>query len=135
MRTEIIKHPRIKILIKDSNSATDYFSYCEENGCDVWDDLKKIDPSKQPIAIWLPDGRYVQGIETDHINPDYKVITLPEMTLLQVQGEPYIDENYQIAIQEVQDYIESNIKTKENGYRFQFEPMGEQGYIELVEID
>lgn len=68
---QLIQKPRRKALIKRGFQAEDYFTYCEEAGCDVWDQLltmRSLDG--EPVCMWLPQqfiapgtSRYVQGVE------------------------------------------------------------------------
>lgn len=40
MKIDIVVDEPKRILIKPSEKATDYFSYCEEVGCEVWMNLR-----------------------------------------------------------------------------------------------
>lgn len=44
-----ITKPASKMIIKRGVLATDYFSYCDEIGCEIWDTLEKL----QARVIWL----------------------------------------------------------------------------------
>ena len=68
------------------------------------------------------------------------VIALPAATYLRFQGEPFAEEDYCTAIQEIWEAIAS-YDPKNVGYawdganpRIQLEPRGERGYIELVAV-
>lgn len=37
-----ITRPACKLIIKRGILSTDYFSYCDKIGCDVWDTLEKV---------------------------------------------------------------------------------------------
>ncbi|GMQ62080.1 helix-turn-helix transcriptional regulator [Vallitalea maricola] len=147
---QLIEKPARKVIIKRGQTATDYFAYCEEVGCDVWGLLTSIKSiSGEPVCLWLPPvyqkphtSEYVQGVEVfcdyDGIVPDgFDMITLPSAKYLMFQGEPFNEEDYCEAISEVQGsarrYDPSII-----GYcwdntnpRIQLEPIGTRGYIEL----
>lgn len=150
---QIIAKPERKVLIKRGVKATDYFAYCEEVGCDVWGLLQSIKSiSGEPVCLWLPKkyiasgtSEYVQGVEVpityDGIIPDdFDVIELPAANYLMFRGEPFAEEDYCAAIEEVQTaiskYDPAIIESewdKENP-RIQLEPIGTRGYIELLPI-
>ena len=103
--------------------------------------------------MWLPEeyrklgtSEYVQGVEVssdyDGIIPKgFDIIELPESDFLMFQGEPFKEENYCQAIEEVKysmkKYNPSIIKCiwKKSGLRIQLEPIGTRGYIEMLEIE
>lgn len=144
--------PARKVIIKRGQVATDYFAYCGEVGCDVWGLLVSMcDVGQEPVSMWLPEhlrmgaSEYVQGVE---VPADYAgtvpegldVIALPAATYLRFQGEPFAEEDYCTAIQEIWEAIAS-YDPKNVGYawddanlRIQLEPRGERGYIELVAV-
>ena len=142
-----------KVIIKRGIKATDYWSYCNEVGCDVWGLLKSIRSiSGEPICMWLPVqyrnpvlNEYVQGVEVEMeyqgIIPDgFEIIELPEADYLLFRSEPYDDEDYGSAILDVQKVI-SEFDFQGNGYvrdennpRIQLEPICTRGYIELVPV-
>ena len=150
---QVTEKPERKVLIKRGVRATDYFAYCEEIGCDIWGLLQSI-PSidGEPVCLWLPTAyrkpgtsEYVQGVEVpadyDGIVPDgFDVIELPAATYLMFQGEPFAEENYGQAIEEVKasmkKYVPSNIgySWDDSNPRIQLEPIGTRGYIELMAI-
>ena len=41
---QVVEKPERKVIIKRGKEATEYFQYCEEVGCDVWDAIKKYNP-------------------------------------------------------------------------------------------
>lgn len=142
-----------KVIIKRGIKATDYWSYCNEIGCDVWGLLKSIKSiSGEPVCLWLPMqyrnpilNEYVQGVEVEMeyqgIIPDgFDIIELPEADYLLFRSEPYDDEDYRSAILDVERII-SEYDFDGNGYvrdednpRIQLEPIGTRGYIELVPV-
>lgn len=150
---QVIDKPQRKVIIKRGIKATDYFDYCNEVGCDVWGLLKSIKSiSGEPVCLWLPaayqktgTSEYVQGVEVaadyDGSVPDgFDLIELPAAKYLMFQGEPFAEEDYCKAIDEVKasiDKYDPNII----GYswdklnpRIQLEPIGTRGYIELLPI-
>lgn len=150
---QVIEKPARKVLIKRGIKASDYFAYCEEVGCDVWGlllSMKSI--SKEPVSLWLPasyikpgTSEYVQGVEVatdyaDVIPEGFDAINLPACKYLMFQGEPFPEEDYCQAIEQVWEAIKKYDPTvigynwdKENP-RIQLEPIGTRGYIELVAI-
>ncbi|MBR4009783.1 MAG: helix-turn-helix transcriptional regulator [Clostridiales bacterium] len=150
---QVIEKPRRKVIIKRGIKATEYWSYCEEVGCDVWGLLTSIKSlSGEPVCLWLPEhlrkpvtNEYVQGVE---VEPDYtgtvpegfEVIDLPASTYLLFRGEPFKEENYEKAIVEIWDAEKKydpafiGYKWDDKNPRIQLEPRGERGYIELVPV-
>lgn len=148
-----IDKPRRKVIIKRGINATEYMSYCGEVGCDVWGLLQSIRSiSGEPVCLWLTkpyrkDGtsKYVQGVEVpidyNGVIPEgFDIIELPAAKYLMFQGEPFEEENYCSAIEEVKAAIEKYdpavidcIWDTENP-RIQLEPIGTRGYIELLPI-
>ena len=150
---QVIDKPKRKVLIKRGVQAMDYFAYCEEVGCDVWGLLQSIPSiSGEPVCLWLPavyktagTSEYVQGVEVsadyDGIVPEgFDVIALPAAKYLMFQGEPFAEEDYAQAIEDVKAAIEK-YSPSVVGYswdntnpRIQLEPIGARGYIELLPI-
>mgnify|MGYP003417901070 CR=1 FL=1 len=147
---QIVEKPARKVIIKRGQTATEYFKYCEEVGCDVWGllcSMKSI--SGEPVCLWLPKNHiktgtseYVQGVEvaTDYsgeIPNGFDVIELPKCKYIMFQGEPFEEENFGEAIGQVWDAIKK-YNPQSIGYawddsnpRIQLEPIGTRGYIEL----
>lgn len=148
-----IQKPARKAIIKRGIKAADYFTYCEEVGCDVWGLLTSIKSlGGEPVCLWLPKGyikpgtsEYVQGVELSEdfsgTPPEgFDVISLPACKYLMFQGEPFAEEDYEAAIGQVWSAIE-RYQPSAAGYawdtenpRIQLEPIGTRGYIELVAI-
>ena len=150
---QVIEKPARKVIIKRGIKATEYFSYCEEVGCDVWGLLTSIKSiSGEPVCLWLPEhlrkpaaNVYVQGVE---VEPDYtgsvpdgfEVIDLPAASYLLFRGEPFEDDKYADAIQEIwaaekkYDPAFIGFEWDESNPRIQLAPIGERGYIELVPV-
>ena len=150
---QVIEKPARKVIIKRGIKATEYFSYCEEVGCDVWGLLRSIKSiSGEPVCLWLPkefrkpaSNEYVQGVEVeaDYNGPipeEFEIIDLPSSTYLLFRGEPFKDEDYAVAINEIWD-AEKKYNPEFIGFewddknpRIQLEPVGKRGYIELVPV-
>lgn len=70
---QVIEKPARKVIIKRGRAATEYWSYCEEVGCDVWGLLQSVKSlGGEPVCLWLPamyrrtdTSEYVQGVEVD----------------------------------------------------------------------
>lgn len=149
-----IHKPARKVIIKRGIKADEYFAYCNEVGCDVWGLLVSIKSiSGEPVCLWLPDkyrkpgtSEYVQGVEVsldyNGVIPEgFDVIEMPESEFLMFQGEPFEEEKYGQAIEEVRHSMEkfdptiAGYKVKEHGLRIQLEPVGNRGYIEMIELE
>lgn len=150
---QVIEKPARKVIIKRGVKAADYFEYCEEVGCDVWSLLSSMKSiSGEPVCMWLPEryrkpgtSEYVQGVEVsadyDDIIPDgFDIIELPAAKYLMFQGEPFAEEDYGLAIQEIWE-AEKKYNPAVIGYawdqdnpRIQLEPIGTRGYIEFLAI-
>ncbi|MCH5153965.1 MAG: helix-turn-helix transcriptional regulator [Clostridiales bacterium] len=150
---QLIDKPDRKVIIKRGVTATEYWTYCNEVGCDVWGMLTSIKSiSGEPICLWLPkqyikDGtsEYVQGVEVpcdySGVVPDgFDIISLPAAKYIMFQGEPFAEEDFGMAIEEVREAIKKydpsiiGYKWDKNNPRIQLEPIGTRGYIELLAI-
>lgn len=150
---QVIEKPARKVLIKRGVQATEYFAYCEEVGCDVWGLLQSIKSiSGEPVCLWLPaayrkkgTSEYVQGVEvaTDYsgvVPEGFDTLDQPAAKYLMFQGEPFAEEDYCQAIEEVKYSIDRYDPTvigyrwDERNPRIQLEPIGTRGYIELLPI-
>lgn len=152
---QIIERPERKCLLKRGKEAEDYFEYCEEVGCEVWNVLSSVKEALyEPIGMWLPanlkpknTSLYIQGVELpiqyDKDIPDgYELIVLPPCTMMVFQGEPYNDDDFEYEIGEVWKHIEK-FNPEIYGYkwapeqapRFQLAPMGYRGYIEARPVE
>lgn len=142
-----------KVIVKRGIEATDYWSYCNEVGCDIWGlltSIKSIDG--EPVCLWLPEqlrnpvtNEYVQGVEVESdyqgIVPfGFEVIELPDSDYLLFCSDPYNDEEYGSVILDVQkviaeyDYVKNGYKKDNSNPRIQLEPVCTRGYIELVPV-
>lgn len=148
-----VEKPERKVLIKRGVKASEYFAYCEEVGCDVWGllvSMKSI--CGEPVCMWLPEAyrkpgtsEYVQGVEVpmdyDGAVPEgFDVITLPKTDYLLFQGEPFEEENYAEAIEQIWEAKKKYVP-EVHGYawdetkpRIQLEPRGDRGYMELYAV-
>ena len=150
---QVIDKPKRKVIIKRGKKATDYWTYCEEVGCDVWGVLVSMKSlCGEPICLWLPKkyiksgtSEYVQGVEvpedySGQIPDGFDIIELPAAKYLMFQGEPFKEEDYEQAITDIWE-SEKKYDPTFIGYewdsqnpKIQLEPVGTRGYIELVPI-
>ena len=147
---QITSKPERKVIIKRGKTADNYFSYCEEVGCDVWGILESMDSlCGEPVCLWLTEkyrknntSTYVQGVEvaSDYNGPvpeGFNIVTLPSAEYLMFQGEPFKEEDYCDAISAVEQSMNRYDPTiigyqwDDENPRIQLEPRGERGYIEL----
>ena len=150
---QVIEKPARKVIIKRGIKATEYWTYCQEVGCDVWGLLTSIKSiSGEPVCMWLPEhlrnpieNVYVQGVEveldySDIIPEGFEIIELPASTYLLFRGEPFEEDDYEDAIGEIWN-AEKKYNPEFIGYewdesnpRIQLEPIGERGYIEFLPV-
>jgi AraC family transcriptional regulator len=147
---QVVDRPERKLILKRGKKAPHYYEYCEEVGCEVWDDLVKIkDALYEPIGMWLPENLiipstsvYAQGVEMpqDYNGPvpkGFEMISLPACKMMVFQGQPYDDSKFEKAIGDLWEVMK-NYDPKLYGFewadndgpRFQLVPMGYRGYIE-----
>ena len=150
---QVIEKPARKVIIKRGIKADEYFSYCNEVGCDVWGLLTSIKSiSGEPVCLWLPKhlrkpvtNEYVQGVEVESdyngsVPEGFEIIDLPAAKYLLFRGEPFAQEDYAKAIGEIWDAEKKydpafiGFEWDDSNPRIQLEPRGERGYIELVPI-
>ena len=147
---QTVEKPARKVIIKRGKKADNYWDYCQEVGCDVWGILTSIKSlGGEPVCMWLPEqfraentSEYVQGVEVaadydGQIPQGFDVIDLPAAKYMMFQGEPFEEEDYCKAIEELQ-YSMNNynpavigLKWDNDNPRIQLEPIGTRGYIEL----
>lgn len=147
---QVIQRPARKLILKRGLHATEYFEYCEEVGCDIWGILTSIKEALyEPIGMWMPENLrppgtsiYNQGVEvpldySGEVPEGFDLIDLPICNMMVFQGQPYDDENFLQAIDELTKAMKTykpeiyGFKwADEDGPRFQLAPMGYRGYIE-----
>lgn len=147
---QVVERPARKLILKRGIKATHYFEYCEEVGCDVWEELSAIKEAMyEPAGMWLPDrlikpgtSKYVQGVEVPQdfqgeIPDGFEIIDLEPCKMMVFQGEPYDDVKFEKAIEELWDVMKRYDPelygyewADEDAPRFQLEPQGYRGYIE-----
>ena len=147
---QVIERPARKILIKRAQTASEYFAYCQEVGCDVWGILTSVKEALyEPIGMWLPpklrpakSSEYVQGVElplnwSGAIPEGFELVEFGPALMMVFQGEPYQDDDFQEAVGTMMAKID-RFDPQLYGFswdtnaapRFQLEPQGWRGYIE-----
>ena len=147
---QVIDRPARKLILKRGTKASQYFEYCEEVGCEVWDILTGIKEALyEPIGMWMPQNlqrpgtsQYTQGVEVSadyegKIPEGFEMIELPPCKMMVFQGKPYEDEKFSEAITELWEVMKTYDPkvygfewADEDGPRFQLAPWGYRGYIE-----
>jgi AraC family transcriptional regulator len=147
---QVVERPARKLILKRGIKATEYYAYCEEMGCDVWDVLCGIrEALYEPIGMWLPDNfrtpgtsYYAQGVEVPldfagSIPEGFELIDLPACKMMVFQGPPYDEADFEKAIGNIMETVKNYQPevygfrwADEDGPRFQLEPQGYRGYIE-----
>lgn len=147
---QVIDRPARKLVLRRGQKAKHYFEYCEEVGCEVWEELGRFEGAlHEPMGLWLPKAlqkpgtsSYVQGVEmpadfSGKLPAGYDVIELPACKMLVFQGPPFDDKDFSEAITSLWDCMNA-YKPETYGFtwadedapRFQLAPMGYRGYIE-----
>jgi AraC family transcriptional regulator len=147
---QLMERPARKLVLKRGRAATHYFAYCEEVGCDVWEQLGAIEPAlHEPMGLWLPaalrapnTSTYVQGVElsadySGEVPEGFDLIELAPCKMMVFQGPPFDDREFEQAITSLWDVINS-YRPETYGFawadddapRFQLRPEGYRGYIE-----
>ncbi|MDP3304955.1 MAG: helix-turn-helix domain-containing protein [Erysipelotrichaceae bacterium] len=147
---QVISKPERQLVCKKGKVAEDYFAYCEEVGCDVWDTLLTIKEALgEPMGMWLGEhlvesgtSKYIQGVEVPlnfqgDIPSGFSMMQLPACDVMIFQGPPYPDADFSEAIGQLWQVME-HYDPRRVGYEwaddlggsFQLEPRGERGYIE-----
>jgi AraC-like DNA-binding protein len=147
---QVVDRPARKLILKQGIRAKDYFSYCEELGCDVYEELKGVkDALYEPSGMWLPQSlrkpgtsEYAMGVEMSagykgKAPEGYEIINLKPCKMMVFQGPPYDDAKFEQAISDLWEVMKTYNPelygftwADEDGPRFQLEPQGYRGYIE-----
>lgn len=124
-----VERPARKLILLRSKNAADYFTFCDEMGCD-WEGLMNSVPERFDNAalITLPGGLVrggtsatAVGIEvpagySKPVPGNYEIIDLPPCTMLYFQGMPFAsDEDFCEAIDIVMEAVAS-YKLETYGY-------------------
>ena len=142
--------PERLCLVRRGVEAQDYWSYCQEVGCEVWGLLLSMcAEGVEPVSLLLPDrfrkpgtSAYVQGVEVPidyagEVPAGFDTLRLPAADYLRFQGQPFEEEDYCAAIGQVvaaadaYDPAHLGLAWDDENPRIQLEPRGERGHIEL----
>ena len=147
---QVVERPERKLILKRGKKATNYFDYCEEVGCEVWNVLTDFrEALYEPIGMWLPSrfrpegtSEYAQGVEvpadySGEVPEGFELMDLPPCQMMVFQGPPFSDDVFMDAIDALSEAM-GNYKPELYGYtwadddgpKFQLEPQGYRGYIE-----
>ena len=133
MTVTALDRPARKLIMVRSKTATDYFSFCEEMGCE-WEGIFNSIPEKLTTAalLTLPKslitagtGNTASGVEVpaDYAKPLPKgceIIDLPPCTMLFFQGAPFENEaDFGEAIGTLWELMESYTPEK---YGYEYAP-------------
>ncbi len=147
---QVVDWPARKLIVRRGQKATHYFEYCEEVGCDVWEQLGAITEAlNEPMGLWLPanlrtpgTSEYVQGVAvpesySGEVPEGFDSFDLPACKMMVFQGPPFKDEDFEQAITSLWDLMKTYDPepygfawADEAGPRFQLRPEGYRGYIE-----
>lgn len=147
---QVIDRPARKLILKRGKTAKDYFAYCEEVGCDIYEELKSVKEAiYEPMGLWLPKvmqkpgtSEYAMGVEVpanfmDEIPEGYEMAELKPCKMMIFQGQPYDDNDFMQAISDIWSVMKTYNPeiygfqwADEDAPRFQLEPQGYRGYIE-----
>jgi len=147
---QVIDRPARKLILKRGVKAKDYFAYCTELGCDIYEELKGVkDALYEPMGMWLPENlqkpgtsEYAMGVEmpadySGKAPEGYEIITLKPCKMMVFQGPPYDDAKFEEAIGDLWKVMKTYNPelygfawADDDGPRFQLEPQGYRGYIE-----
>ena len=132
--TTVVDRLARKLLLLRSRKATEYFSFCEEVGCDWHGILNSVPEKFETCAlITLPPGlvregtsNVAGGIEVPHdyaksLPDGYEIIDLPACKMMFFHGMPFDDEqDFGEAISIVFDAI-AGYRPEAYGYRFDYD--------------
>jgi AraC-like DNA-binding protein len=147
---QVVDRPARKLIIKRGTKAEDYYAFCGEVGCDIWEILCQVKGALyEPIGMWMPENLrtpgtsvYTQGVEMplDYSGPvpeGFELTELPPCKMMIFQGQPYDDEKFEEAIGSMWETLKTynpeiyGFKwAEEDGPRIQLAPQGYRGYIE-----
>ncbi len=110
--TSAVERPKRKLILLRAKKATDYFSFCEECGCDWYGLLDSISSKLDaPGLITLPPFLMKEGYTSTacgvevpfdyegEVPEGYELVELPACTMLYFQTEPFErEEDFPVAI-------------------------------------
>jgi AraC-like DNA-binding protein len=137
----IVKRPKRKLILMRANKAQDYWSFCEEKGCDWEGLLNSIDCKMDNAAILeLPEGLIAAGTTScaagveipcnyeGKIPEGCDCVELPECEMIYFLSEPFDNEDeFGIAIDNVSKAI-SSYNPKRFGYEYALDLVPKYNY-------
>ena len=136
-----ITKPARKLIVRRGILSTDYFSYCDEIGCDISDTLEKVPDRLDKVAFvvlhefLIAEGTSKVGAAVEvplsyngSVPKGCDIIDLCEHTYLWFQGMPYEDENWYGGAHSEINYAIKNYKPELYGYRFTYDQAPEFYY-------
>lgn len=103
----VIEKPACKLVLLRGITSTDYFSYCEEMGCDIWGVLESIPGALDKVAfVELPPAMILNGTSkvacaievpidfNSTVPTGCDIVDIPACKMIWFQGAPYEDENW-----------------------------------------
>lgn len=143
-------YPVRRLVLVRAKTASEYWTYCEEVGCDVWGLLASLPGAlDEPKGFWLPNclrlqgtSQYVMGVElpldwSGTLFGGAEFIELPASQCLVFQGQPYDDARMGEAIAALRasmmayDPVPLRLAWAEDEMpSWQMAPMAERGVIE-----
>lgn len=147
---QVVPRPDRKLIVKRAARAEEYFAYCAEVGCQVWDDLKAIPAALgEPLGLWMPPplrpagtSLYVHGVEvaTDfhgQVPDGFETLLLPHGWMMLFQGPPYEEarlgeaiDTVHIAMNRFDPLLYGYEWADDDAPRAQWQPIGTRGYVE-----
>ena len=120
-----------KLVLKRGIRASDYFSWCEEIGCDQWELMDTVAPALEPTClVELPAPLIKEGTSkvacarevpldfTSELPKGFDIIELPAQLMMSFRGAPYEDESwYGEAHEELRRAIAA-YRPEQYGYEF-----------------
>lgn len=127
----IVEKPACKLILKRGMTSADYFSYCEEIGCDAFEILDAVPQALEkamflelpPKLITPGTSRAAAGLEVPcdfnaEIPEGFEIIDSPPCLMMWFNGAPYEDEDmFGVAHEELYRAI-SNYRPELYGYEF-----------------
>lgn len=133
--TYIVSRPARKLILFRSQKAEDYWSFCQEKGCEWFGYLNSNEEKfDTPAILTLPEslvekntGKIAAGIEvpesyeTDLLSDGYEIINLPPTELLYIQSQPFENEDDFCRYIDAVNEAYNNLNIKALGYEIDTE--------------
>lgn len=136
-----ITKPARRLIIRRGILSIDYFSYCEEIGCDIWAVLEKVPDRLDAVSfVVLPEFLVAPGTSkvgcAAEVPVDWRrplpdgcdLIELAEHAMLWFQGAPYEDESWYGGAHAEMAAAVRGYRPELYGYRFAYDSAPEFHY-------